>query len=114
MILAVEVFLSVHVCIYKSIHTHCIVYFLLKIFKAVTLSIKLAVISRVKQLLLKKLCEHVTEVLIKPSKSSTVPVFLAEATHTGIPHPETIIPQSPYIKQSSLNSQNIHGKLEKM
>lgn len=56
-------FLSVHVCIHKSIHTHYIVYFLLKRFKAVILSIKLAIISKIKQLLLEELCEHVRQVI---------------------------------------------------
>lgn len=56
-------FLSVHVCIYKSIHTHYIVYFLLKRFKAVILSIKLAIISKIKQLLLEELCENVRQVI---------------------------------------------------
>lgn len=56
--------MSVHVCIYKSIHTHYIVYFLLRRFKAVILSIKLAIISKIKQTLLKKLCDHVRQVLL--------------------------------------------------
>lgn len=105
--------MSVHVCIYKSIHTHYIVYFLLRRFKAVILSIKLAIISKIKQTLLKKLCDHVRQVLlIKAIQIQYSSHFLAEATNTGIPHQEIICPSIP-IHKSSLNRQNIHGKLEK-
>ena len=50
---------------YKSIHTHYIIYFLLKRLKAVMLYIKLAIISKRKQFLPKKLCEHIRQLIIK-------------------------------------------------